>query len=113
MTKQDNEIQIITIHKSKGLEFDNVILPFFDWSLDNLGGSREKIIWVDLKKYDKDFDFIYPIKYLKSEDDSVFNEYYENERVKAYEDNINLMYVSFTRPKDNLFILGGGEKEKI
>jgi len=112
MTQQDNEIQIITIHKSKGLEFDNVILPFFDWSLDNLGGRREKIIWVDLKKYDKDFDFIYPIKYLKSEDDSVFNEYYENERVKAYEDNINLMYVSFTRPKDNLFILGGGEKRK-
>ena len=112
MTQQDNEIQIITIHKSKGLEFDNVILPFFDWSLDNLGGSREKIIWVDLKKYDKDFDFIYPIKYLKSEDDSVFNEYYKNERVKAYEDNINLMYVSFTRPKDNLFILGGGEKRK-
>ena len=112
MTQQDNEIQIITIHKSKGLEFDNVILPFFDWSLDNLGGSREKLIWVDLKKYDKDFDFIYPIKYLKSEDDSVFNEYYKNERVKAYEDNINLMYVSFTRPKDNLFILGGGEKRK-
>ncbi|RPG64163.1 MAG: hypothetical protein CBE50_002925 [Flammeovirgaceae bacterium TMED290] len=112
MTQQDNEIQIITIHKSKGLEFDNVILPFFDWSLDNLGGSREKIIWVDLKKYDKDFDFIYPIKYFKSEHDSVFDEYYKNERVKSYEDNINLMYVSFTRPKDNLFILGGGEKRK-
>ena len=52
MTPQENEIQIITIHKSKGLEFSNVILPFFDWDLDNVGGgNREKILWVDLKKY--------------------------------------------------------------
>ncbi len=114
MTPQENEIQIITIHKSKGLEFSNVILPFFDWDLDNVGGgNREKIIWVDLLKYNDEFDFYFPIKYKRNERNSIFNMYYHNERIKAYEDNINLMYVSFTRPKDNLFILAGEQRNEI
>ena len=114
MTPQENEIQIITIHKSKGLEFSNVILPFFDWDLDNVGGgNREKILWVDLIKYSDEFDFHFPIKYKRNEQNSVFNTYYQNEKIKAYEDNINLMYVSFTRPKDNLFILAGEQRKEI
>ena len=114
MTPQENEIQIITIHKSKGLEFSNVIIPFFDWDLDNVGGgNREKILWVNLKKYSNEFDFHFPIKYKRNEKNSIFNTYYQNERIKAYEDNINLMYVSFTRPKDNLFILAGEQREEI
>ena len=114
MTPQENEIQIITIHKSKGLEFSNVIIPFFDWDLDNMGGgNREKILWVNLKKYSNEFDFHFPIKYKRNEKNSIFNTYYQNERIKAYEDNINLMYVSFTRPKDNLFILAGEQREEI
>ncbi|MFL2990724.1 MAG: 3'-5' exonuclease [Cytophagales bacterium] len=113
MTPQENEIQIITIHKSKGLEFSNVILPFFDWDLDNVGGgNREKIFWVDLLKYNAmNLTFTSPLNIREMRENSIFNTYYHNERIKAYEDNINLMYVSFTRPKDNLFILAGEQRE--
>ena len=62
-------------------------------------------MWVNLKKFDNQFDFPYPISYKSSHPKSVFSDVYIKERLKAYEDNINLMYVSFTRPKFGLFIL--------
>ena len=98
-------IQLITIHKSKGLEFDHVIIPFFDWSLDNdTRGGKEKLMWVNLSKFDSKYNIPYPIKYKSSDQKSLFRDDYANEKNKAYEDNINLMYVSMTRPKYSLFI---------
>ena len=38
ITGKSDAIQLITIHKSKGLEFDHVIIPFLNWSLDNDSG---------------------------------------------------------------------------
>ena len=105
LSSQKNAIQLITIHKSKGLEFNFVIMPFLNWPLDNDSrGGKEKLIWVDLKNFDERFDFPYPLKYKSSHPKSLFEEFYINERIKAYEDNINLMYVSFTRPRLGLFV---------
>jgi len=114
LTEQDNAIQLITIHKSKGLEFSHVIIPFFDWTLDNdTRAAKEKIMWVNLKKFDNQFDFPYPISYKSSHPKSVFSDVYIKERLKAYEDNINLMYVSFTRPKFGLFIRAEVTRKEI
>ena len=33
-TEDVDGIRILTIHKSKGLEFDNVVIPFCDWELE-------------------------------------------------------------------------------
>lgn len=105
LSSQKNAIQLITIHKSKGLEFNFVIMPFFNWKLDNDSrGGKEKLIWVNLIKFDKRFDFPYPLKYKSSHPETLFESSYINERIKAYEDNINLMYVSFTRPKLGLLV---------
>ena len=107
ITAKSNAIQLITIHKSKGLEFDHVIIPFLNWSLDNdTGGGKEKNMWVNLKIFSKKFDIPYPIKYKSSNPKTLYPDSYETEKKKAYEDNINLMYVSFTRPKLGLFIRG-------
>ena len=111
LTEQQDSISLITIHKSKGLEFNYVILPFFNWTLDNdTRGNKEKIMWVDLQRFDTNFQFPYPIKYKSKHPKSLFSDYYEKERIKAYEDNINLMYVSFTRPRLGLFVHA---KEKV
>ena len=105
LTEQKDSINLITIHKSKGLEFNFVIMPFFNWKLDNeSSGYKENIIWVDLKRFDEEFEFPYPIKYKSNHPRSLYSDYYEKERIKSYEDNINLMYVSFTRPKLGLFV---------
>ena len=105
LSSQNNAIQLITIHKSKGLEFNFVIMPFFNWTLDNDSrGGKEKLIWVNLNSFNKKFDFFYPLKYKSSHPKTLFESSYINERKKAYEDNLNLMYVSFTRPKLGLLI---------
>lgn len=107
VTAKSDAIQLITIHKSKGLEFDHVIIPFLNWSLDNdTGGGKEKNMWINLKTFNKEFDIPYPIKYKSSNHFTLYPESYEIEKKKAYEDNINLMYVAFTRPKLGLFIRG-------
>lgn len=105
LSSQKNAIQLITIHKSKGLEFNFVIMPFFNWKLDNdSSGGKEKLIWVNLKSFNEKFDFPYPLKYKSSHPKTLFESSYIIERKKAYEDNINLMYVSFTRPKLGLLV---------
>tara|TARA_Y100000589_G_scaffold297374_1_gene305136 strand:- start:275 stop:1099 length:825 start_codon:yes stop_codon:yes gene_type:complete len=61
-------------------------------------------MWVNLNVFNKKFDMPFPIKYKSSNPITIYPESYENEKKKAYEDNINLMYVAFTRPKLGLFI---------
>ena len=57
-TAKSNAIQIITIHKSKGLEFNHVIIPFLNWSLDNdSSGRKENNMWVNLKDLIKNLIF--------------------------------------------------------
>ena len=55
-------IRIISIHKSKGLEFDNVIIPLCDWQME-----QRSTIWCeksDVDPYDK--LPIVPIEYSKN-----------------------------------------------
>ncbi len=93
-------IRIITIHKSKGLEFEAVIIPFCNWELDNV--KHQKIIWC--KPNQKPFDKIelLPVKYNKGLKHTIFYKEYYNEVVNNYIDNLNLMYVAFTRAKSIL-----------
>jgi ATP-dependent helicase/nuclease subunit A len=95
-------IRILTIHKSKGLEFKVVILPFLSWNLDHLP-SKQPVLW--LKPGIAPFNElgIIPVKYGKDLDSTIFAEYYKEEKYSVYLDNINLLYVAFTRAKDVLF----------
>lgn len=40
-----NGIRLITIHKSKGLEMDNVIIPYCDWAIEDI----RDLMWVEPK----------------------------------------------------------------
>ncbi len=114
MTSETDSIQLITIHKSKGLQFNFVIIPFFDWPLDSSSISgKTKTLWVNLKDFNKKYDMPYPINYSSNDTLTIFNSSNDREKKKAYEDSINLMYVSFTRPKLGLFINGEVYKDKV
>jgi ATP-dependent exoDNAse (exonuclease V) beta subunit len=92
-------VRILTIHKSKGLEFKVVIIPFISWNLDHL---KTPILWV--KPQSKPFDKlgIVPVKYVKALEDTIFADHYLSEKYSVYIDNINLLYVAFTRAKEAL-----------
>lgn len=103
ISSEDMEgIRLLSIHKSKGLEFDNVIVPFCDWKLE-----QRNIIWckTDVEPYNE-LPLI-PVDYSRKEMiGSVFEDSYANEHFQSIVDNMNLLYVAFTRAGHNLFIIG-------
>jgi len=95
-------IRILTIHKSKGLEFRVVILPFLSWDLDHLP-SKQPVLWVRPNEEPFNELGIVPVRYSKDLTGTIFSDYYKNEKYSVYLDNINLLYVAFTRAKDVIY----------
>jgi ATP-dependent exoDNAse (exonuclease V) beta subunit len=103
--------QIITIHKAKGLQFKYVIIPFCSWGLDH-DSIRSPNLWV--KNINPPFNnagYI-PIKYSGGLDKTYFKEYYEEEKTRCYLDNLNLLYVAFTRAENGLIVFAPGPEER-
>lgn len=97
-------INILTIHKSKGLEFPCVILPFA-----HLGsGNHSELSWFKLDSLDGfDKEIIPPMLPLQiSKDmlDTPFEEKYLEVSRQNLLDDLNLLYVAFTRAIDELII---------
>lgn len=98
-----NAIRIMTIHKSKGLEFPIVIIPFFNWKLDNEGRDK-KVLW-EIPHPSLGWDVpVIPLKYKKDLKKTFFAQEYLNEKFAASMDALNLMYVALTRPVHELYV---------
>lgn len=97
-------IRIMTIHKSKGLEFHTVIVPFCHWSM---GGRSDTMLWC--KPEEKPYNDLplTPVNYTKNIQSSIFKRDYDEETLKCYVDNLNLIYVAFTRAGSNLIVFTG------
>jgi ATP-dependent exoDNAse (exonuclease V) beta subunit len=98
-----NAAQIYTIHKSKGLQFKYVIIPFCNWELDHLP-IKAPLLWVEAKEPPFDGPAHVPIKYQEALSSTIFKEAYEEEKTRACLDNINLLYVALTRAELGLCI---------
>lgn len=96
-------VRLISIHKSKGLEFDNVIMPFCDWQLEKTSGN---IIWCspDVAPYNE--LPLVPVDCNSGLKGTIYEKEYVNERFQNCVDNLNLLYVAFTRASKNLFVIG-------
>lgn len=101
-------VQIMTIHKSKGLEFKVVMYPYVNTRVPELFHPNEKWLPIDKNldflKEDVPYlkDFILPIG--KSLVDTSLESHYLEELEKASFDDYNVMYVAMTRPKYILFM---------
>lgn len=112
-TDNANGIRLMTIHKSKGLEFSTVIVPFCDWDMQ---GRDDGIVWGDtsrLAEYQGELDRVplVPLPFTKTTNHSLYHEEYLDETKRFFVDNLNLMYVAFTRAVDNLIILCDAPRE--
>ena len=94
-------IRILSIHKSKGLEFHTVFLPFCDWKLEN---ERSSYIWCTPPEAPFDKLQLLPITYGPTMNESIYQQDYKKEKLQLWVDNLNLLYVAFTRPKCNLVV---------
>lgn len=97
-----NGIRLITIHKSKGLEFDYVIMPFCDWKLEKMN-----TIWCEPQEEPFNELPLVPIDFnAKTMMQSIYEPDYHHEHLQNVVDNLNLLYVAFTRASHSLFVLG-------
>ena len=101
-------VRAMTIHKSKGLQFHTVLLPFCDW---DIFPEKNPVVWCGAKEGLYDLELL-PVKYSHKMFDTVFREEYRKETVQSWVDNLNLLYVAFTRAEHNLLILSK-EKKKL
>jgi ATP-dependent exoDNAse (exonuclease V) beta subunit len=95
-------IRVLTIHKSKGLEFSAVILPFISWPLDH-PPLRQPLLWVKPEIAPFNELGIVPVKCSKELTGTIFSGHYYDEKYSIYLDNLNLLYVALTRAKDVLY----------
>ncbi len=96
-------IQILTIHQAKGLQFHTVIIPFCDWSLDHLP-QQPPILWEQVAQVPFDEFPTWPIAYGKSLLDTFYASAYTKEQCATYLDHFNLLYVAFTRAKEQCYV---------
>jgi len=105
--KELNGVRVLTVHKSKGLEYEHVIV------LDRLGrGSSDKSPII----YEYDGIHLENI-YLRMTKRASFDEAYslalEKEKRLSKEDELNALYVAFTRAKESLFIIHKSKDSKF
>ncbi|KOY84864.1 hypothetical protein AD998_00720 [bacterium 336/3] len=100
-------ITITTIHKSKGLEYPVVILPFADWGTK---ADYRNSIWVDSDDFDLPIHNQQKPSHLlvrmKSSKVKTIANHQQEENYKHILENLNLLYVALTRPVNMLYIIG-------
>ncbi len=105
--QSDRTIEIITIHKAKGLEKPVIIIPFCNWKLDprTSTGITNSYIWSH-GKGDDNIEALgtLPINTKSIMADSFFADDFYREKVYSHIDNINLLYVALTRAAESLHI---------
>jgi len=97
-------MRIMTIHKSKGLQFKVVVMPFCDWSMEPVS-DRQPFLWCSTKGTDfEDLPYV-PVKYQKKLMQTYFRKDYTDEFFRNLVDNLNLLYVAFTRAEQGLELI--------
>lgn len=95
-------IRIFSIHKSKGLEFHTVLLPFCDWKLESERNDHR--VWCEPTESPFNTLDLLPISYNKLMNESLYKNDYLQERLQLWVDNLNILYVALTRAGKNLLI---------
>ena len=109
MNDRQNAIQIMTIHKAKGLEFKAVLLPY---PSPTVPPHNSDIIWCDTEKEPFKQLSPVPVPYKQELAMSVFAESYYEEQFMRHIDNLNVLYVALTRASRDMRLCVTYKEEK-
>lgn len=103
--EEQDAIRIMTIHKAKGLGMPAVILPFTMGTLD-IAPKNSDIIWCEPKfaPFAKD-GLMLPVRLSSALTNTIFSKDFEEEKLRQIIDNLNTIYVAFTRAKEAMVIM--------
>ncbi|MFH0790106.1 MAG: UvrD-helicase domain-containing protein [Candidatus Omnitrophota bacterium] len=99
---QSNAVNILTIHKSKGLEFPVVIVPFLEM---NVKPDKEAVICSENELK------LMRIKKKYADFSCLLNQVYRKEYLKSFIDELNSVYVALTRAADELYVFAAAKAE--
>ncbi len=105
----NSAIQITTIHKSKGLQYPIVIMPFADWPDKN--NQFVDFTWINTEGL---VEYEIP-KYIAPLNEKTLKQYnlesvYQKEKEDVTLDNLNLFYVAFTRAEKRMYVISSSSK---
>ena len=98
-------VRVMTVHKSKGLAFPYVIIPF----AENINLYKPGNYWCVPSLEGTDLagvaDGVYDVSLSKSSEMTLFAEDYRKENFLQHVDNINTLYVAMTRPALGMHVI--------
>ena len=98
-------VRVMTIHKSKGLDFPYVIIPF----AENIRLFKSDSMWcvpeLEGTPLEGVAEGVYDVVLSKSSEHSLFSKHYRNENFLQQVDNMNTIYVAMTRAALGMHII--------
>ena len=108
-----DSVRVMTIHKSKGLDFGYVIIPF----AENITMYKAGDYWCapELKgtPLEGTAEGVYDVTLSKSSESTLFAEHYHKENFLQQVDNINTLYVAMTRAVSGMHIIAKTPSSKF
>lgn len=113
--KNLDAVTVTSIHRSKGLEYPVVIFPFVDWdtsSRDNLWLELDDSVEIPIQSTSSGKKLTTILARNTDLKDTSFSALYTRETEKSFIENVNLLYVGFTRAIERLYLIATFEPEK-
>ncbi|MCD6331847.1 MAG: UvrD-helicase domain-containing protein, partial [Bacteroidales bacterium] len=103
-------IQMMTIHKAKGLQFPVVIIPFLNWDVGS--APKDHFIWVDTRSSPFNMISKVPLRFKQLLGETIFHDAYLREKIELAIDQLNLLYVACTRAQEALYLFTPNPEER-
>ena len=104
-TLSDHPVQVMTIHKAKGLEFDTVILPQLQASIKS--NTKQLLLWMEIPRAQAGDDLVLaPIEISSTKKGSIYDFLTKKNNQKNNYELLRLFYVAVTRAKKQLHLIG-------
>jgi ATP-dependent helicase/nuclease subunit A len=106
--QSDGKLQLLTIHKAKGLEFDTVILPGLGRYAQS--DNPRLLLWLEYIDRSKNTQLLLaPIKEIGTDSDPTYSYVRRIRSAKTANESLRLLYVAATRARSHLHLLGHAE----